>query len=321
MRRALSPGHPTYAFCLRLSGDQRGVALLTVLLVTALVTVLAVAMVSRQQIDIRRTANIIEADRAYWLAKGGETWAVKLLTRDLQKGATDHLEEEWARGLTPVAVGEGMVAGSIVDLQGRFNLNNLMAIDQGVREGSRQQFARLLVVCGLPPEVLPAVIDWEDDDGDKGWAEDWAYAHLLPPYRTANQALTSISELRLVQGMSNSGYACLEPLVAALPVETYLNVNTASAKLLATLAEGVTLAQAEALVAARPRDGYEKLADFLAAPEWAGSGLSGDHLTLASNFFLLQCRTSVERGRSTIFTLIQREKKGVRVVRRSLGVE
>ena len=45
--------------------QQRGVALITALLITAIATIAAVAMASRQQIDIRRTGNIIDIDRAW----------------------------------------------------------------------------------------------------------------------------------------------------------------------------------------------------------------------------------------------------------------
>ena len=50
------------------AGRCRGVALLTALLVVALVTVAAVAMVARQSLDIHRTANVLDADRAWQVA-------------------------------------------------------------------------------------------------------------------------------------------------------------------------------------------------------------------------------------------------------------
>ena len=43
---------------------QRGVALLTVMLVVALATTTAVAMASRQQVDIRRTENTLYQGQA-----------------------------------------------------------------------------------------------------------------------------------------------------------------------------------------------------------------------------------------------------------------
>lgn len=299
--------------------DQNGVALITVLLVTGLITIMAVAMLNRQQIDIRRTGNIIAADQSLALARGGESWAVRLLIRDKEKSSTDHLAEEWAKGLPPIPVEGGMVSGVIVDLQGRFNINNLLAADSGLQAKSRGQFQRLLRICQIEPESLDGVVDWLDDDGDAGWAEDWAYANLDTPYRTANQPMLSPSELRQVQGMSVQGYRCLEPLICTLPAGTPLNINTAPAEILASLAEDFPLVQAQNIVAARPLEGYAQIADFLAVPELAGTGLTQDGLTLSSDFFLAQSRATMGRGKSTLFSILQRHEDGIKVLRRTMG--
>jgi general secretion pathway protein K len=299
--------------------EQDGVALLTVLLVTGLITIMAVAMLSRQQIEIRRTENIMAADQALALARGGESWAIRLLLRDQKNSSVDHLGEEWARGLPPIPVEGGVVSGNIVDLQGLFNINNLLAADSGLREKSRGQFQRLLRLCQIEPESLDGVVDWLDDDGDEGWAEDWAYANLDTPYRTANQPMQSPSELRQVQGISAQGFHCLEPLIATLPAGTGLNMNTAPAAIVAALAEEVSLLQAQSVVAARPLDGYAKIADFLAVPELAGTGLTAEGLTVNSDFFLVQSRATMGRGKSMLLSILQRQEDGIKVLQRTMG--
>ncbi len=300
-------------------GNQKGAALLSVLLITAMITIMAVAMISRQQIDIRRTANVSEAEQAYYLAKGGEGWAKCLLIRDGRAGTKDYLAEDWAQGLPPYPVAGGSVSGLILDLQGRFNVNNLVAADDTLRTNSRRQFGRLLNACQLEPEVLGAATDWIDNDGDNGLAEDVAYGILDPPYRTANQPLISPSELLQVQGMSAKGFQCLAPLLAALPAGTLTNVNTAPAGIVASLADNITLKQAEDLIARRPRNGYGKVADFLAEPEFVASGLTADDLTLSSNFFLVQCKARMGRGKITLFSLLERQGKGIKVLQRTIG--
>lgn len=307
------------ALVLAKQGNQDGAALLSVLLITALITILAVAMISRQQIDIRRTANVIEAEQAYYLAKGGESWASCLLIRDGRNGTKDHLAEDWARGLPPYPVAGGAVSGVILDLQGRFNVNNLQAAESGLQENSRRQFARLLNFCQLEPELLEAVVDWIDTDEDNGWAEDVAYGILDPPYRTANQPLISPSELLQVQGMSAKGFQCLAPLLATLPAGTLININTAPAGIIASLADDITPLQAENVIARRPVKGYGKIADFLAEPEFVASGLTENDLTLSSNFFLVQSKASMGRGKITLFSLLQRQGKGVKVLQRTMG--
>jgi general secretion pathway protein K len=299
--------------------NQDGAALLSVLLITALITIMAVSMVSRQQIDIRRTANVIEGEQAYYLAKGGERWAARLLIRDRNSGPKDHLAENWAQGLPPVPVAGGMVSGVIVDLQGLFNVNNLLASDSILRDNSRSQFVRLLNFCQLEPEVMEAVVDWIDDDGDIGLAEDWAYGNLDPPYRTANQPLISPSELLQVQGMNARGFQCLAPFLSTLPAGTQININTAPAMIIASLTDDISPLEAEKMIARRPANGYATIADFLAEPELTASELTENSLTLSSDFFLVQSRASMGRGKNTLFSLLQRRGNGVTVLQRTMG--
>ncbi|VAW87469.1 hypothetical protein MNBD_GAMMA16-1826, partial [hydrothermal vent metagenome] len=81
---------------------SRGVALVTALLLTALATIMAVSLVSNQHLDIRRTGNLIEANRAYLFALGIEEWVKQVLIRD--DLAKDALDEDWALALPPIMV-------------------------------------------------------------------------------------------------------------------------------------------------------------------------------------------------------------------------
>ncbi len=161
---------------------QQGVALITALLITALVTVIAVAMASAQQLDIRRTANIMDTDRAYVFALGVESWAKQILKRDLQNSQMDDLTENWAVVLPPLSVEGATVSGHIVDMTGRFNLNNLV---QGGKANplAVQRFQRLLTAVGLNPDLALAVVDWIDPDSQASFpmgAEDSEYMNLTP---------------------------------------------------------------------------------------------------------------------------------------------
>ena len=102
----------------------------------------------------------------------------------------------------------GTITGRLEDLQGRFNLNNL--IDEHGREDklSRQQFERLLNLLDIDPALVGGVIDWLDPDTDMRFpngGEDVTYLAMDPPYRTANAMLTSPSELMAVAG------SCYDP--------------------------------------------------------------------------------------------------------------
>ena len=134
---------------------EGGVALITAMLITALVSVIAVGMVARQQLDIRRTANVLDNDQAYLYALGLESWGMQILARDASKGPVDHGGEDWAQGLAPIAVEGGAVSGDIQDLQGRYNLNNLLQ-DGAVNQLELQRLRRLLGALEVSPELAEA---------------------------------------------------------------------------------------------------------------------------------------------------------------------
>jgi hypothetical protein len=128
------------------SSRQRGVALITALLVVSLVTVIAVAMATRQHIDVRLTGNLVHGEQAYAYALAAESWARVILRRDDIQSDHDSLDEDWATALPPIAVEGGQVSGKIEDLQGRFNINNLVMPDGKVSEADVAYFRRLLEI-------------------------------------------------------------------------------------------------------------------------------------------------------------------------------
>ncbi len=180
---------------------EGGVAMITAMLIVALVTMVAANMAWDNALDVRRTTVLLARDQAMQVAIGAESWVANILSQDLEDSDTDHLGEIWAQQLPPLPIDDGEVFGAIEDLQGRFNLNNLVD-DQGqVVQESLAQFQRLLAALGLEPRLAGIAADWIDSDVEAAFpdgAEDAIYTGRLPPYRTANQPLTSVSELAAI---------------------------------------------------------------------------------------------------------------------------
>ena len=294
---------------------QRGVALITALLIVALATIAAVAMASRQQLDVRRTANILDGDQTFFYAIGVESWARRILVRDLKDGRTDHPGEDWARRLPPITIPGGQVAGYIEDLQGRFNLNNLLDENGQPNQAAVQRFQRLLELLELDPGLVNGVLDWMDSDLEARFpngAEDDFYLIQQPPYRAANRPFASVSELRLVAGFDGAAMARLGPYLAALPGVTPLNVNTASALVLRTLTPTMSEAEAEGLIANRGDTGYKDVQTFLQDPVFAGTGdtLDANSLSVASEHFLVHADVLVGNARTRMFSVVHRSAQG-----------
>ena len=231
---------------------QQGVAIITAILVIALGTIALVSITSSQQMDMQRERNegLIQMARA--LGNSGERFASALLYRDFQaddRGNSDSLEDDWAQPIPPVPIDNASIQGCIVDMQGHFNLNNLVNADGVVQLNYALQLRRLLQLLSIDVTKADAIIDWLDADinfTDPDGAEDDYYTSLETSYRTANAPFVSVSELQLVKGFSSAveeeaeDFELLLPHIAALPTvdgPTAVNVNTATPEVLGSLSD------------------------------------------------------------------------------------
>ncbi|MHA6639735.1 type II secretion system minor pseudopilin GspK [Stutzerimonas frequens] len=313
---------------------QRGVALITVLLVVAIVTVVSAAMVARQQLSIRATSNQLQARQAWHYALGGEALAQAILARDLRSAAgadpgaggeaaaVDHLLEPWAQPLPAFEIDQGEILVRIEDMAGRFNLNDLLR-DQQPNPAAVEQFRRLLLRLQISAPYPERLLDWLDPDqqpsGELG-AEDNVYLGLDTPYRSAGRRLHDLSELRLLLDMREEDFQRLAPYVVALPPNVPLNVNTASAMVLSSLSDNLSLGAAESLVELRRAAPFRNSAAFLAQPALAGTTLQGTALAVGSQFFQATSEVRLGDRRLALVSLLQREQDGsVRVLARNLG--
>jgi general secretion pathway protein K len=227
--------------------SQSGIAIITVLLMVALATITVTSMSTRQYLDIRRAANQQSLQQSRSLALGGEKFAAATLMRDKNSpitGKTDSLDDDWAQALPPVPVDQSTIKGCVFDLQGRFNLNNLLHEAGQLDLDKLEQLKRLLTALNISAVKADAIADWLDKDseplGENG-AEGSYYSGLEPPYRPGNQAMSSVSELKLVKGFSpavedeKADYDLLIAHVTVLPELTSININTATPEVIASL--------------------------------------------------------------------------------------
>jgi general secretion pathway protein K len=242
---------------------QRGVVLITAILMVALIASVASGIGLGQQLWLRQTENLNERAQADSLRHSALGWIAILLARDARDNKFDHLGELWATQLPPLPTEGGMIAVSIRDAQGLFNLNNL------VRNGAPSipdiaLFQKLLETRGLDPALAEAVLDWIDTDSDKrpGGAEDVDYLAQQPPYRAANQPLTSVDELRLVRGFNARVIEALRPHVTVLPEPVAINVNTATEPVLAALLPGAAGAALQPLLRHRETQPFQDVSQF-----------------------------------------------------------
>lgn len=321
---------------------QRGVALLTVLMIVAIVAVIAVAMSGRLQLQLQRQQNIQQQQQAFWYGMAAESFARVLLRRSLQDAETVHLGQDWAQQGANYVVEDGQIAGEIQDLHSCFNLNALQQQPERTQAGRPQQtlaqrsFQRLLEQVApelsMPAEYLTARIsDWLDEDSllnTAGGAEQDDYASLQFPYYTANSLMVSASELRLMLDLTPADYHLLKPYICVIPQSDVLkvNVNTLTeetAVLLAALLPELSVAQAQEAVLGRPEDGFTDVDSFLQSSVLSGITVPEEVktvLTVKSEHFQLQATTAyLESGFRLTVIFKREENNAIKVLARRFG--
>lgn len=289
---------------------QRGVALITVLLVFALVAVVAAEMLRRSQLNLRSVSNLIETRQAYYYALGGEAFARQLLARKVINGkaAADLLTEPWAQlgEREPFELAEAEMLVKINDLQGRFNLNNVVD-DQGQpRQEGLAQLQRLLDVLNLDPTYLQQWQDWLDKDQvqQPNGGEDADY----PDYRTAGGWEADISALRLLRTMRPEDFDKLAPHVTVLPANTPINVNTAGRVVLRALSPIMNDSRAGQVVSRQQGKGFPQIGDFMQLVGGAGA-IGANEVSVQSEYFEVLVTVKYQQRLQRLRTVLQRDNQ------------
>lgn len=304
----------------------RGVALITAMLITAISGSLAAGLAWNNALDVRRTMVLLFHEQGMQVAMGAESWIRNILRDDGIDSQTDHLGELWASELPGLPVDndsvQGAVAGNIEDLQGRFNVNNLIDANGEVDQDILEQFQRLLIALDLNPRFAGLTADWIDADQDAGFpdgAEDSIYTGLTPPYRSLNRSLTNVTELAALEGMDQLSFNALMPHVTALPRGTQINVNTATAVVLQSLDANLDTTAIEGLLSQREESGFPDYAQTFST--LVTNPVMFAQITETSSYFQLKAVVQIDTVRVTYYSVLARSPNGgpVTTILRSLG--
>ena len=314
----------------RHTSRQRGMALIMVLLSMALIVMMAAGMVQQQSVRIYRAGHFLAQSQGYSVALGAEAFAQQILFQDLKTDRennelVDSTDEVWWKHSAVLPLDDGgLVEVQIDDLSGRINLNNLVTPTGAIDQTTRDRLMRLLMALGITEVQVDAFVDWVDPDEEPVsayGAEDGQYLMKDPAYRAANQPFASVTELRLIEGMTEEAYQLLRPHVAALPVSgTGINVNMASAAVIRSLHQQITDAQAQAVIERRNEERFLNTGEFTALPEFAGLGLRPQGLNVSSEFFDVISRVTWDDRVVSLVSTVYRSRDGdFSVVRRDTG--
>ncbi len=265
----------------------------------------------------------------------GEPWAIGL--------AETRLDQYVENGRDSAEAAEVILSGQILDAQGRFNLSNLAnAGEPDLREVAA--LSRLLSNLRLPTELAPKMAQLVADaqakaskaeqagpnpgsaspgnPSDAGAGANPAGSAATNPVsnpglgsnpsaekieRAAiSTRLLHLDDLLVLPGLSPEMLRQLRNYLVILPVKTAINLNTASAEVIAARIEGFSVADGAAVVAARERVYFRDLVDFKSRFENAKT-IRDTEVGVMSNYFLILGRVRMYRSSLNMSALIERD--------------
>ncbi len=290
---------------------QCGAALLTAMIIVTLVSTLAAAMVWQQYRAVQVEAAERARTQSALILQGALDWARLILREDARANMSDpvdHLGEVWATPLAEARLStflaadrtntdegpEAFLSGSIVDAQSRYNLRNLVNVDEKARTLELHAFERICDSVGVPADTASALAA----------ALNLAFGPRTPQ-QNAPLAPQDIEQLAWL-GLSADSLQRLRPLVTLLPMATPLNLNTAPRELLASVFEGMDLASAERMVRARQDKPFHRLEDVL--PLVSASAVIGStRSSFSSRFFEIRGRLRLDERSLEERSLVRRD--------------
>ena len=228
------------------------------------------------------------------------------------------------------------IMGKLSDLQACFNLNSLTLStpaaddtnDNATASSSNvniDRFKSLLSAQGVNARATDAVLDWIDPDVNTtipDGAEDGYYMNLDKPYRAANQPFQSVSTLRLVRGFEDpKKFNAIRPYLCAFGKPANINVNTAPAEVLLSLATNMSQTDVETILQTREKTPFEKLDDFLKLDNLNQKIKNQTGLSVDSEYFLLTTQLQAGSVTKTVYSIINRTAAGkTSIISRSQSV-
>lgn len=319
---------------MRIRRAQRGAALLMAMLTVTLVATFAAAAMWQQW----RSIEVEQAERtrvqSAWILTGALDWARLILREDARSGGIggpDHLSEPWAvpleearlstflaaeQGVAAAASGDdtldAFLSGQIVDLQSLLNVNNLVAGGQ-ISDPWLRSFTRLFELLGLPPAQLATLAENLRFAADSSAANRSSAMAPLMPQRV---------EQLVWLGLAPATVAALQPYVTVLPSRrpTPVNLNTAKAEVIYASVDGLSLPDAQRIVAERDRSHFRSVSDAAKLVGRDASAFPPDQVSIGSRFF--ESRGRLRLGQMVVEerSVLERDQAEVRAIQRERGV-
>lgn len=294
---------------------QRGVAVITALLLTTLAITIVASLFWQQQVQVRSIENQRLQLQKQWILRGALDWASLILREDAKHSGVDTLDEPWAVPLAETRLDQyvenarsdtdttdATLSGNISDAQARYNLTNL-CVNGIINPAEVAVFERLLSNQKIDLKLAQATADLMAAAQKKP-----AASSINQNQESASQPmnLTQVDDLLAIPGINPAMLDELKTLVIFLPHATPINVNTAPAEVLAAKINSLTMDDATTLVSSRNTAYFKDFADFKTRLPGKILSASASDVSTTSNYFLVNGKVRMSRAGLNMQALIER---------------
>ncbi|GAB7528711.1 type II secretion system minor pseudopilin GspK [Pseudomonas sp. 3A(2025)] len=279
--------------------DQRGMAIISALLIVTVVAVIATGMLARQGVFTRALEAEQSRVHGSQVLLGGLETGRRLLWISSQRDALTRLDQPWNQPIHPPRLNDGF-EGRLEDQQGKFNLRNVLS-NERIDRGQLRSFERLCEMIGIDAGLAARI--------SARMIASYAYFpdDARQPLPASQPMLNHLGDLRGIAGIDEVLLARLGRYVSIIPANTWVNGNTASAEVLAAVVPGLSLAQATALVQERDRgQWFINRGDFVNRLQLPHVTVDGLNVGISSEWFLFHGQARQDRRRGSLQALLHR---------------
>ena len=290
---------------------ERGVAVVTALLLTTLAITIVASLFWQQQVQVRSIDNQRLQLQKQWVLRGALDWARLILREDAKYSVIDDLNEPWAVPLSATRLdryvesaallgdaGSAVLSGAIQDAQARLNLTNL-ATQGNVNPGEVQSFERLLTALRQDPAIARATAQQLADSQHAALNDD--------PARPRPIGFVQVDDLLAVRGCTLQIFNAVRDYVIFLPVATPVNANTATPEVLAARLPGLSVSEANSLTNSRKQTSFRDLADLAARLPGKPASIDASVFSVSSAYFLVDGRVTIRAATLQVQALVERQ--------------
>lgn len=290
---------------------ESGAAVISALIIVAIVAALTTGLFQRQTASTRRVENEMARVQARAMLAGGIDWA-RLIVRDhSRREPTTRGDQIWATPVLDTRIerpGDERVAvfsGRVQDEQGKYNLYNLA--NHGVPQPEQELvLRRLLNALQLPDTLAARMVEVMSAAQPPALPADAPSAPGRPAPEARAPLPRGVDEVAALLSLDPAARNALRRTMTVLPAATTVNVNTAPAEVLAALAPGLSLSQARSMAGERDRGNwFNNAGDFANRLAGAGVKTPAPAVTTTSGWFLASGTVAYERARISMQALLR----------------